>query len=61
MLKTVNAASWQSRPLAMPFQSLEPATCSQSCPAAAEGAVLTLAAFKVCSVAEYRWLATPGH
>ena len=46
-LMVYDAASWQPRPLAVPFQSLEPATCSQSCPAAAEGAVLTLAALKV--------------
>ena len=46
-LMVYDAASWQPRPVAVPFQSLEPATCTLCCPDAAEGAVMTLAALRV--------------
>ena len=46
-LMVYDAASWQPRPMAVPFQSLEPATCTLSCPAAADGACMTLAALRV--------------
>ena len=46
-LMVYDAASWQPRPLAVTFQSLEPATCTLCCAAAAEGALLTLSALRV--------------
>ena len=47
LLLTSAAASWQPQPMAVSFQSLEPATYTLSCLAAADNACMTLAALRV--------------